>query len=373
MRVLFWSELFWPYIGGAEIIASKLILALKERGYKLVVVTRKDSPDLPSKDQYKGIPIYRFPFWTSLTDLNLNKLMAVRRRIANLKQNFAPDVVHINGLGPTNLFFHSETKKTHPAPWLITLHSGTIRRSLALKYLGLADWVVGCSVAALDTARDLIPEIRSRSSVILNGIEQPFLKPYPLPFDVPRLLCIGRLTPEKGFDVAITAFAYLVKRFPCARLIIAGDGPSRRDLERYANKLKISDVVKFVGWVAPNDVSLLIRSSTLVMMPSRSEGLPLVALEASFMARPLVASRIGGLAEVVSHKETGLLVEREDPNALAKAVEYLLNRPKIALKMGKAARRRIQKVFGWEQHVDSYDALYHRLIKDWSGRSSTFR
>src|SRR5215510_15920185 len=112
MRVLFWSELFWPYIGGAEIVATKLILALQERGHEFLVVTRQDFPDLPAQDRYKGIPITRFPFWTTLVNTDhhvADRVMAVRRQVAELKRAFAPDLAHLHGFGPTSAFFHLDT------------------------------------------------------------------------------------------------------------------------------------------------------------------------------------------------------------------------------------------------------------------------
>src|SRR5215510_6749725 len=115
MRGLFWSELFLPYIGGAEIFSPKLILALRERGHEFAVVTRQDSPDLPAEDRYKGISIYRFPFWLTLTDRNaVDRLMVVRRQVSERKRTFAADLVHIHGFGPTSVLFHLDTAGAHP-------------------------------------------------------------------------------------------------------------------------------------------------------------------------------------------------------------------------------------------------------------------
>jgi glycogen(starch) synthase len=176
------------------------------------------------------------------------------------------------------------------------------------------------------------------------------------------VLCVGRLSAEKGVDVAIAGFASIVERFPQARLIIAGDGPLKADLEQQALELKIRDFVDFVGWVIPEMIPSLINTATLVVMPSRSEGLPLVALEAALMARPIVATRVGGLPEVVLHQENGLLVEPEDHNALAEAMAMLLDQPETARSMGEAARCRVQTVFSWDRHVNAYDALYRQLV-----------
>jgi glycogen(starch) synthase len=98
-------------------------------------------------------------------------------------------------------------------------------------------------------------------------------------------------------------------------------------------------------------------------MPSREEPFGLVALQSALMSRPIVATRVGGLPEVVAHGETGFLVESEDAVSLADAAALLLSRPDLAEKFGQAARRRAQAVFGWEQQVSSYDALYRKLAR----------
>ena len=131
--------------------------------------------------------------------------------------------------------------------------------------------------------------------------------------------------------------------------------------------------VDLVGWVAPENVAELINTSTLVVMPSRREALPLVALEAALMARPLIATRVGGLTEVVLHQETGLLVESEDCQGIADAVTFLLDHPETAVKMGQAARRRVTEVFSFERHVAAFDSLYGRLAADTDTRHLELR
>ena len=189
------------------------------------------------------------------------------------------------------------------------------------------------------------------------------LQPAPLSFDSPRLLCLGRLVEEKGFDVALVAFASLLARYPEARLIIAGDGPARPDLEQQASTLGIWDAVEFTGWVAPEKAPELINTASVVVIPSRwQEPFGLVALEAALMARPIVATRVGGLPEIVVHQRTGLLVENENSKAISEAIAFLLDRPETATRMGREARIRVLKEFSWRAHVDSYDVLYRELI-----------
>ncbi len=369
MRVLFWSELFWPTIGGAEVFASKLIPALQERGHEFIVVTRQDSPDLPTEDRYKEFPIYRFPFWTTLRGNNIERLMALRQQVAELKRTFMPDLVHLHGCGPTSVFFHLDTASSYPTPLLVTLINELskikpgVEHELVSRILHLADWVTGKATPVLTQARELVPEIAARSSVIPNGFEVPLLLPEPLPLDMPRLLCLGRLARQKGFDLALTALSFVKDRFPYVQLVIAGDGSERKKLERQVTELGLTDAVELIGWVAPDKVPELINSATMVIMPSRWEGLPSVALQAAMMARPLVAAQVGGLPEVVVHGETGLLVKPEDPKALAEAIIFLLDRPEVARRIGQAARSRTQDVFSWQRCVDAYDTLYRHLGK----------
>ena len=117
----------------------------------------------------------------------------------------------------------------------------------------------------------------------------------------------------------------------------------------------------FIGWVAPDEVPSLINASTLVLIPSRQDSLPLVALEAALMARPLIATCVGGLPEVVVHEKTGLLVASESNDALAEAVVFLLSQPHVAKRMGEAGRARAVSLFSWEHHLNAYNTLYRKL------------
>jgi len=106
------------------------------------------------------------------------------------------------------------------------------------------------------------------------------------------------------------------------------------------------------------------NTSTVVVMPSRRGAFGLVALQAALMARPIVATRVGGLPEVVVHQHTGLLVEKEDSRALAEAIARLLEQPESAIRIGQTARQRAQKLFGWNRCVDAYAALCRKLTQE---------
>lgn len=366
MRVLFWSELFWPYMGGAQLVAMNLLLGLRERGHEFIVVTRQDDPDLPAEDHFQGFPIHRFPFYSALAERDLSQLITIRRQVAQLKERFAPDLIHINCFG-MSILFHLDTVKAHPAPLLLTLQSEKYpppgeHDTVLERTLRSADWITAPSAKTVEYARQLLPDIELPASHIYNGLATPSVVPTPLPFDAPRLLCLGRLAPNKGIDLALIALAAVIEHVPQVRLVIAGDGPARSELEQKTVELGLSDVVDFVGWVAMEQVPELINTATVVVVPSREwEALPLVALEAAFMARPVVAARDAGLPEAVLHEETGLLVETEDSAGLAQALIFLLENPKKAIQLGQAARQRALDVFSLQRFIDSYEALYVKL------------
>jgi glycogen(starch) synthase len=175
---------------------------------------------------------------------------------------------------------------------------------------------------------------------------------------------LGRLIPHKGADLALTAFASVVDRFPRARLTIAGEGPERPKLEEQAVALGLKDVVEFAGWVSPERVPAIINSATVVIIPSWREGLPWVAMEAAHMARPIVATSVGGLPDVIVDRQTGLLVEPGNSGAIAEAVVWLLDHPEKAVQIGKNARLQAQNAFSWAGYVNAYDDLYQRLVRN---------
>jgi glycogen(starch) synthase len=373
MRVLYWSELFWPTIGGAEIFAAELMSALREHGYEFIVVTSHDQShdhlDLPDEAEYKGIPIYRFPFRKALMSGDIGLFIEAQGKVSRLKQAFRPDLVHINAVNPSVLF-HLKTASAYPAPMLVRMNQQIVSsqgggpNTLMSEVLRTADWVTCVSQAVLDEVHQLVPRIIPRSSVIYNGIDLSPLTVEPLPTEAPILLCLGRLVPAKGFDQALTALAIILDRFPNVRMVLAGDGSAKLSLEQQTAELGLSEVVEFMGWVEPDKVMSLINSATIVIMPSRREGLPNAAIQAAMMGRPIVATNVSGLPEVVLDGQTGLLVRKDDNSALAEAIAFLLDHPEVAIEMGSAARRRTKELFSWQNCVAGYKVLYQKLIKE---------
>lgn len=366
MRILYWTPFFLPDTGGMETLSAHLLPELVKRDHQLAVVASHGSTPLPDETDYQGIPIYRFHFRSAVRRENLGQLLKIRKRIAALKRAFQPDLVHIHVSDPSG-FFHLQTLQAHPSPTLISLHTNladeiyTGSDTLMGQLLDKADWITCVSKATMENATRCKPEITNRCSVIYNGIKTPAKIPDLLPFDPPLLLCLGRLIPSKNFDLVIEAMLILVKRYPHLRLFIAGDGLQREELQDLTVSLKLEEQVEFIGWVPQEDVQEVLNKATLLVLPSRREGLPMSALEAAHMARPIITTDVGGNPEIVLHQQTGLIVQVGDVQGLVDAIAYLLDHPQRAQEMGDAARRHAQELFNLEKTANAYDKIYHKL------------
>jgi glycosyltransferase involved in cell wall biosynthesis len=361
MRVLFWAEAFFPDLGGVEVFGLHLMRALEKRGHHFSVITSLTSTAQSAEEEFsRNISIYRFPFRAALANQNLRQIRELQRQVADLKQRLRPDLIHLNSTLPST-FFHLQTAKACPIPVLLTLHMpGTAAFAgadgLLAKVLQSVDLVTAVSTSVYSEACQANPDLGDRLRLVYNCIPAPHLAPPSPPRR--RVLCLGRLTHQKGFDVAIQAFSAVLKRCPEARMQVVGGGEERAALENQATRLGIEGSVEFTGWVQPERVAEVMANSTMILMPSRYEPFGLVALEAAHMARPVIGSRVDGLQEVVEDGVTGLLIEKDKPHLLADAIVTLLERPEICVQLGRAGRKRARRLFDFEAFVESYEKLY---------------
>jgi glycogen(starch) synthase len=367
LRVLYWTEAFFPYVGGTEALGRTLVTGLQRLGHELLVVTSHGDLDLPDEDEFEGIPVRRFPFQAAATSRDVFQLAEIRSQAAALKRSYAPDLIHVNAVGPS-LLVQLQSARSQPIPWIFTPHAPLSNQDVGSDtILGQAfrsaDRIACLSEAQRISIEQLIPGASDRTSVIYCGLEPPAGDPIPLPFDEPLLVCLGRHVRDKGFDVAVSAFSLLTERFPKLRLTIIGDGPARPDLEGQAEALGVADRVDFPGYVP--EVAPIVNQATIVLMPSRwEETFGLVALEAALLGRPVVATRVGALPEVVLHGVTGLITDSEDAAGLAESTAALLEDPEATRRMGTAARDRALDKFGLARCLAGYDDLYRQLGDD---------
>ncbi|MEZ5098543.1 MAG: glycosyltransferase family 4 protein [Thermoleophilia bacterium] len=361
LRVLTWADWWLPSVGGVEVFSARLAPALAGRGVRIEAVVGRHADDVPEHDEVDGVPVHRFPFHQALASRDLEAIATTTRRVGELRARLRPDLVHLNTLGP-GVLFERATRARGAAPVLLTLHSPVPSElgpdTLAGRALRSATRIA-CNSHAVhaDLARAL-PEVAARSLVVHYGLPPMGREPPPRP-RAPRLLAYGRLVDEKGFDVALRAFATVLARHSDARLALGGDGPARPALARLADELGIAHAVDVLGLLSADGVSAALDAAALVVVPSRwDEPFGLVALEAALRARPVVATRVGGLVEAVEDGVSGLLVEREDADALAAAILRLLEDAPLADRLGADGRARAETRFGWDACVTAYERLY---------------
>lgn len=357
MRVLFWSASFWPHLGGLEAISSELVRRLQSDGIELVVMTplRPGEAVQIEADWWEGVPIYRFPFCEP--DLgDFLALTLVRHQVLKLKRKFQPDLIHVNGINsaiPMLLL----CRESEEPPWLTTLHGDweNYRPPIMKQLLAHSSWITACSQHTLELLHHFEPTCIPKSSVVLNAMPEIAFETQP-GRDL-SLLCAGRLSPEKQFDVALRA----VQRLPGVCLRIAGSGPQLAELMLLAESLGIASRVTFLGRLDRKLLQQEMRNAWAVLIPSRIEGFGLVALEAAQAGTPVIASRVGGLAEIVDHGQTGLLVDSFDEDEWAQTIARILHTPQLRSELGQAARLRCRQKFSWDQFRVEYLKLYQRL------------
>jgi glycosyltransferase involved in cell wall biosynthesis len=189
----------------------------------------------------------------------------------------------------------------------------------------------------------------------------------------PLLLFSGRLIQRKGVDFLIRAMPQILAKRK-VRLVITGDGHSRGQWETLSRRLGVSDAVEFAGFVSNERLSRLFRTCTVYVHPAiyddrgDTEGLGVVLIEALRNRKPVVASQVGGIVDVIKDAETGLLVPEKDCDALAAAVLRLLEDPALARRLGEQGYVYAAEFFDWDRITDRLEAVYRRVCP--STRSS---
>jgi len=178
-----------------------------------------------------------------------------------------------------------------------------------------------------------------------------------------RIALIGRLHAQKGHAVLLEALKLIIGSGRRAHLYIAGEGPDGALVHRRAGELGVEDSVTFTGVV--EDVLAFMAGLDIVVLPSLWEGMPNVLLEAMAAGRPIVASRLGGIQELVRDGESALLCSPGNPEELAAALMRLMDDPALARALARAARRDVEQRFDIARTVQATQDLYERIARRW--------
>ena len=289
----------------------------------------------------------------------------------------APDVLHIHHVWPAaDRYLSMLASLAGVRNVVITEHITGQAHSSGQRWLKRRELTSAAAVTAVTGAiveslvRDYGIE-RSIVRVVPNGAdlpvpdrEEPLARRWRERFLAtpikPLWVAVGRIEPQKGHDVLFEALVPIVKAGLEFTLVIAGEGSRRSWLEQQAISLGLAPRVQFVGQV--DEVGGLLAAADAVLLPSRWEGLPLVLLEAMVRARPVIASAVGGVPDVVEDGITGTLVPPADPAALAQALEQIHRKPDRAWRMGRNAAQHIRDHYTWPAVIADFEAVYDDVL-----------
>ena len=175
----------------------------------------------------------------------------------------------------------------------------------------------------------------------------------------PYFMYAGMLIYLKGIQYLIRAMQEVLQKHPQVKLVIAGQGAEEQNLRSLAQELGITEQVMFVGHLEQSILAAYMKNSLALVLPSLTEGLPRVVIEAQLLGKPVIASRVGGIPEIVADGETGVVVEPKDCQALARAMVQILEDPVLAERMGSAARAQMSEKFNYQ----NYYTAYHNMVR----------
>jgi sugar transferase (PEP-CTERM/EpsH1 system associated) len=299
-------------------------------------------------------------------------------RVRHALRELCPDVVHTHQLA--TLLYGGAAARSLGVPVVVHTEHGRERYATRLK-TRLLGRTAGrfCDVFYCLTA-DMAGEVRAarivpdrKLRVIHNGIDIAKFQAATdddraatrgslgVPTDAPLIGTVGRLSEVKRQDVLIRAFARVRQTVPTAHLVLVGDGPLLSELQSLAAALDVADAVHFAGY-QPHSGPFL-RAMDVFALTSRSEGMPQAVLEASVIGLPVVASRVGGLPEVIEEGVTSLMFPSGDDAALAAALCDLLSDPTRRRALGSAARARVETKFSVARMAGDYHRDFLQLLQ----------
>jgi len=361
-------------IGGAEKILCQTAKSMDKNKYHVSICSLKEKGEMAEDIERHGIAVHclhmvnkeGFVGWISST-IALFQLFSYLRKVR-------PEIVH-SFLFRANILARIAGYLTG-VPIIISsirVMGGEKRYFHFIERI--TSFMVEHYIAVSESVKNYVMQKSKISdeniTVIYNGTDienhnYSNVKNVKMPFGVEDgddiLVTVGRLHKQKGHAYLLHAISMVEKEMPRLKLLIIGEGEEENNLKILAETLDLTDKIIFAG--LRYDVEKILPVAGLFILPSLWEGTPNVLLEAMAARKPVIATEVGGIPEVVVHGRTGILVPPEDSDALANAIKNLLKDKLKAEEMGKAGRLRVEEHFTIAGMLKKTEKLYQRILKE---------
>lgn len=381
-------------LGGLEKHTLDLSLELSKRGHKVYILTFAHPKGRTEEILNENLKIYYLPCNIQESVKNQNRKFT--RKLKDLMTKYDIDLIHSQSTIVHLIDGYEELKipivVTYHGFWYNSFKTRLNRRNLR-GFLGAflhlfrfllfrkriydkllieADSIIVISNESKVQFEHYKPELKSKINLIYNGIDtQRFMPTSPtevlenLGLDKgPKLIYTGRLAEEKGLQNIIEIAPELIKNYADLKIILIGTGPYKQNLDSMVKKLKIEEHILFLGFIPNEKLHEYLSLGDIYVFPSQAlEGLPISLIEAMASSLPIVASRSGGIQTLIKNNYNGLLFEPGRPKKLLNKIEYLLDNPKIAQKLGQKAREDAIKHYSKESMVSKTIDVYYNTTK----------
>ena len=369
MTVAILVLLFPPkWVAGTEIATYNIAKHLAKRGHEVHVITSLDE-GLPKESIEQSFYVHRI----KIPQMRFLGIVVFWLKALPLLKRLKPDMVH--GQSTTMGIVGFLAKKLLKKPYTVYARGSEVylpwlfKTPISKLVLRRADVVI----ALTEDMKTEMQKIYSRDvAVIPNGIDLESYEDLPtkeasrqrlaLNNNDKIILFVGTLRPVKGLKYLIQAMNMVRQKDTKARLMLIGYGEERQSLEGLVKELDLGDRVTFVGKVPNEKVPEYMAASDIFVLPSLSEGFPVVILEAMASGLPIVATKVGGLPEIVKDGENGFLVKPRGPEELADKVLALLENEELRRGMIRNNRNKVQQ-YSWENTVGQLEAIYSHVVK----------
>ena len=382
--------LTWEYppreVGGISRVVNDLSKRLIKDGHDITVVTYKEG-NVPYYELDKGVKVYRVDnfminasnFIDWVMQLNFN-MIAKASEIIQKEGEF--DVIHAHDW--LVAYAAKTLKHSYNIPLVSTIHATEAGRNSGIrdsqqKYINDTEWMLTYeSTEVIVNSNYMKGELQrlfglpfEKINVVPNGVNLLLYSGIDRDYEFRRryamdnekiILFVGRLVYEKGVQHLIAAMPKILNGYHDAKLVIAGKGGMMDELKQEANALGLGDKVYFTGYINGKDVPKLYKAADVAVFPSTYEPFGIVALEAMLSERPIVVSDIGGLNEIVQHRENGMKCYAGNANSIADSILELLYNPELCANLTKKAKAKVRNEYNWNKIAQDTHFIYQKAI-----------